>query len=185
MTVILAFAVNNNRTKISYGYTKQQVMNGVCLLSVFLLLFAVSALRLNVGNDYAKYVEYFHLIRCKLDTETVVPTEPGFNLVCIIIYLLSGREENYLLMFAFFGFLTILLFMYGMYKQSISFGWSFLMFMCLGYYFQSFSTVRYYFALALAFSAIPLVIEKKWAKFILVIIFGAFFHKSILLVIPF
>ena len=185
ITVLAVLRVDNKCVKLSYGYTKQQVLNGLSLLSVFLILFAISALRLNVGNDYAKYVEYFHLIRCKLDTETVVPTEPGFNLVCLLIYLISGRRENYLLMFAFFAFLTIYFFMKGMFEQSDNFPLTFLMFMTLGYYFQSFSMVRYYFALALSFYSIPLVLDKKWGKFILVIVLGAFFHKSVLLVIPF
>lgn len=185
VTITIAGFVNNKTTTLTYGYSKQQVLNGLSLLSVFLILFAVSSLRLNVGNDYAKYVEYFHLIRCKLDTDTVVPTEPGFNLVCIIIYLLSGRQENYLCMFAVFAFFTILLFLKGIYDQADEFWISFMMFMTLGYYFQSFSTVRYYFALALAFFSIKYVIDKKWDKFILLMIFGAFFHKSLVLVIPF
>lgn len=185
VTVLLSFFINKGCSKLTYGYSKQQVLNGLSLLSVFLLLFAVSALRLNVGNDYANYVEYFHLIRCKLDFEkVVVPTEPGFNLVCIIIYLLSGRTENFLLMFAFFAFLTILLFLKGMYDQSEAFPMSFAMFMCMGYYFQTFSTVRYYFALSIAFVSIPYLLNKKWGKFIALIVLGAFFHKSMILVIP-
>lgn len=184
-TILMSLMVNNRCEKISYGYSKQQVLNGLCLLSVFLLLFAVSALRLNVGNDYAKYVEIFHLNACKLGTDTIVPTEPGFNLICILIYLISGREENFLLMFAFFAFLTILFFLKGMYEQSESFTISFIIFMLLGYYFHTFSTVRYYFALSIAFISIPYVLKKQWGKFILLILLGALFHKSVLLVIVF
>lgn len=184
VTILISFMVSKS-VKITYGYSRQQVMNGLSLLSIFILLFAVSALRLNVGNDYAKYTEYFHLIRCSLDTDNiVVPTEPGFNLVCIIIYLLSSREENYLCMFAFFAFVTILLFLKGIYDQADSFSMSFAMFMCLGYYFQSFSTIRYYFALSIAFVSIPYLLNKKWGKFIALIILGSLFHKSVILVIP-
>lgn len=184
VTILLALFVNNRCTKLQYGFSRQQVLNALSLLSVFLLLFTVSALRLNVGNDYAKYVEYFHLIRCKLDTPTVVPTEFGFNAVCILIYLLSGRNENYLLMFALFAFATIFLFIKAIYKQADSFAFSFFLFMCLGYYFQSFNTVRYYFALAIAVSCIPYVLNREWLKFILLCLLGATFHKSLLLVIP-
>ena len=184
-TILMSLMVNNRCEKLSYGYSKQQVLNGLCLLSVFLLLFAISALRLNVGNDYAKYVEIFHLNACKLGTDTIVPTEPGFNLICILIYLISGREENFLLMFAFFAFLTILFFLKGMYEQSESFTISFIIFMLLGYYFHTFSTVRYYFALSIAFISIPYVLKKQWGKFILLILLGALFHKSVLLVIVF
>jgi len=184
ITILISLMVRRT-DKISYGYSRQQVLNGLSLLSVFLLLFTVSALRMNVGNDYAKYAEYFHLVRCSLDTDNiVVPTEPGFNLVCIIIYLLSSREENYLCMFAVFALVTIILFLKGIYDQADSFPMSFAMFMCLGYYFQTFSTIRYYLALGIAFVSIPYVLNKKWAKFIALIILGAMFHKSVILVIP-
>lgn len=184
VTVILALFVDNNCKKLQYGFSRQQVLNALCLLSVFLILFSVSALRLNVGNDYAKYVEFFHLIRCKLDTQIVVPTEVGFNAVCILIYLISGRTENYLLMFALFAFVTIFLFLKAMYDQAVSFPFTFFLFMCFGYYFQTFSTVRYYFALALALYTIPIVLKKEWLKFIIIVAFGSLFHKSMLIVIP-
>ena len=185
VTVLLSIRIESKCDKLSYGYSKQQVLNAFCLLSVFLLLFAVSALRVNVGNDYAKYMEFFHLNRCKLETETVVPTEPGFNVLCIFLYLISGRTENYFLMFGVFAFFTVLLFLWGMYKQSDWFFMTFLMFMTLGYYFYSFSMVRYYFALAMAFAAIPYVLRKEWMKFVLMILIAATFHKSVLLVLPF
>ncbi len=184
LTVLIALLVNNKCEKLSYGYSRQQVLNAVSLLSVFLLLFAVSALRRNVGNDYDKYCEYFHLIRVNLNFHNEVPTEIGFNLICLIIYFLCGCTENYLVMFAFFAFVTILLFMKAMYKQADSFPLTFFLFMTLGYYFQTFSTVRYYLALAIAFYAIPLVLDKKWGKFIALVILGATIHKSLLVVIP-
>lgn len=184
VTVLLGFLVSKNYEQLSYGYPRARVLNGVVLFSIFLFLFAVSALRLNVGNDYAKYVEFFHLIRVNLESPTVVPTEPGFNLLFIIIYYLSGRYENYLLMFAVLAFLTILFFIKGMYKQSDWFGMTFFLFMTMGFYFKSFSMVRYYLALALAFMSISYVLKKQWIRFLLLVALGATFHKSMLVVIP-
>ena len=37
------------------------MVNIICCLIIFVLLFSVSALRLNVGNDYLNYVEFMHL----------------------------------------------------------------------------------------------------------------------------
>ena len=42
---------------IRRGMTRQDMINIIVLLMIFSVLFWVSALRLNVGNDYAKYVE--------------------------------------------------------------------------------------------------------------------------------
>lgn len=179
LTVLLGFLVNNRCKMYSNMVSRQQILNGLCLVSVFLLLFGVSACRLNVGNDYAKYVEFMHLINC----DAFVPTEFGFNWIVKVIYDLSGFE-NYLLVFAFFAWFTILLFMAAIYKQADSFGFSFFLFMAFGYYFQSFNTVRYYLALAIAVTAIPYVLRREWIKFILLVLLGATLHKSILVVIP-
>lgn len=179
LTVFLGLMVNNHCKIQQNIVSRQQILNRLCLVSVFLLLFGLAACRLNVGNDYAKYVEFMHLINC----DAFVPTEAGFNWIVRIIYNLSGFE-NYLLVFAFFAFFTVLIFMAAIYRQADSFGFSFFLFMAFGYYFQSFNTVRYYLALAIAVAVIPYVLGRQWIKFILLVLLGATLHKSILVVIP-
>lgn len=178
-TVLLGLLVDNHARRVKNSVSRQQMLNGLSLASVFLLLFAVSACRLNVGNDYAKYVEFMHLVYC----DAFVPTEVGFNQVVRILYGISGFE-NYLLVFAFFAFFTILIFLWAIYRQAESFPFSFFLFMALGYYFQSFNTVRYYLALAMALMAIPYVLRREWGKFLLLSCLGATMHKSMLVVIP-
>ena len=163
------------------GISRQQACNGLCLLSIFVILFAVSACRLNVGNDYAKYVEFMHLIAC--DAYDYVPTEVGFNVLVTVLYELAGAE-NFLLVFAVFAFFTLWLFLKAMYEQSDSFGWSFFLFMAFGFYFSTFNTVRYYLALAMALYSIKYVLKKEWGKFVLLVLLGSAFHKSMLVVIP-
>lgn len=178
-TVLLGMLVNNRCMKQTGVVARWQVINALSLSAVFLILFALSACRLNVGNDYAKYVEFMHLINC----DAFVPTEVGFNSIVKFLYSISGFE-NYLLVFAFFAFFTVWLFLAAIYRQADSFGFSFFLFMAFGYYFQSFNTVRYYLALALALYAIPYVLKKQWGRFILLILLGATLHKSLLVVIP-
>jgi hypothetical protein len=147
--------------------------------TIFLILFGVAALRLNVGNDYAKYVDFMHLVV----SDAYVPTEIGFNGMVRLIFGLSGFE-NFLLVFAFFAGSTLAFFLVALYRQSTDFFFSFFLFMAFGYYFQSFSTVRYYLAVAIALYSIPYVLRKEWIKFILLIAVGATFHKSLLVVLP-
>ncbi len=179
VTVLLGSMVNCRPVTQPYRTTRQQMCNRVCLFAVFLILFALSACRLNVGNDYAKYVEFMHLVNC----DAYVPTEAGFNLLVKIIYGLSGFE-NYLLVFAVYAFVTIGIFLFGMYEQSEDFSLTFFLFMALGYYFQTFSTVRYYLALALALYAMKFVMRGQWGRFTVLILLGSAFHKSLLVVIP-
>ena len=176
---LLASLVDNHPTRQSHTLTRQRLCNRVCLTAIFLILFLLSACRLNVGNDYAKYVEFMHLVNC----DAYVPTEIGFNFLVRLIYGLSGYE-NFLLVFAFYSFATVLFFLLAMYGQSDEFGLTFFLFMTLGYYFQTFSTVRYYLALAIALYAMKFVLRKQWGRFVVLVALGATFHKSLLVVIP-
>ncbi len=178
-TVMLGMLVNNHGIKQNGAVARWQALNVLSLGSVFLILFALSACRLNVGNDYAKYVEFMHLVYC----DAFVPTEVGFNGIVKLLYGISGFE-NYLLVFAFFAFFTVLIFLAAIYRQADSFGFSFFLFMAFGYYFQSFNTVRYYLALAIALYAIPYVLKRQWGRFIFLVLLGATLHKSLLVVIP-
>lgn len=179
LSVLLAGRVDNRPATQPYRTTRQQMYNRICLSAVFLLLFGLSACRLNVGNDYAKYVEFMHLVNCN----AYVPTEIGFNLLVRLIYGLSGFE-NYLLVFAVYAFVTVWLFMRAMYEQSDDFPLTFFLFMALGYYFQTFSTVRYYLALAAALYSMKFVLRGQWGRFLVLILLGSTFHKSLLVVIP-
>ncbi|MDE7177729.1 MAG: EpsG family protein [Lachnospiraceae bacterium] len=178
-TALLAGMVDNRLQRQTHTITRQHLMNGICLCAVFTILFALSACRLNVGNDYAKYVEFMHLVNC----DAYVPTEIGFNLLVKLVYGLSGFE-NFLLVFAFYSFVTVLLFLLAMYEQSDEFRLSFFLFMTLGYYFQTFSTVRYYLALAAALYSMKFVLRRQWGRFVVLVLLGAAFHKSLLVVIP-
>ena len=164
--------------RIYQGMSRQQMVNHVTCLIIFVLLFAVSSLRLNVGNDYLNYVELMHLAYSR----AYVPTEVGFNVLARVIYFLCGFE-NYVLIFAIFAFATIFFFMKAMYEQSKWFTMSIVMFMLLGYYFQSLSTVRYYLALSIALYSVKYVINRDWPRFVLVTLLGSLFHKSLLLIL--
>lgn len=164
--------------RIYQGMSRQQMVNHVTCLIIFVLLFAVSSLRLNVGNDYLNYVELMHLAYSR----AYVPTEVGFNVLARVIYFLCGFE-NYVLIFAIFAFATIYFFMKAMYEQSKWFTMSIVMFMLLGYYFQSLSTVRYYLALSIALYSVKYVINRDWPRFVLVTLMGSLFHKSLLLIL--
>lgn len=179
LTALLAGMVDNHPKRQPHIVTRQQLTNKVCLWAIFFILFALSACRLNVGNDYAKYVEFMHLVNC----DAYVPTEIGFNLLVKLIYGLSGFE-NFLLVFAIYSFATVLLFLLALYEQSDEFALSFFLFMTLGYYFQTFSTVRYYLALAIALYSMKFVLRRQWGRFLVLVLLGATFHKSLLVVIP-
>ena len=186
VTMVLAWPVLT-RTEVSEwkkvnpagGISRRQGISSVCLGAVFVILFLLSALRLEVGNDYGTYTDVIH----EIYVGGYVVTEPLFNAVVKVLCLLSGGE-NYLLVFGFFAFITIWLFLKVLYEQSDSFFAAFFLFMTLGIYFRTFNTVRYYFVLAVTLYSFRYVLRKEYGKFILLIALAALFHKSVLVVIP-
>ena len=179
VTVALAYYVVPHETITTYRTTRAQAVSRVSLFAIFTILFLLSALRVEVGNDYKNYAITCH----EIWVNGYVVTEPGFNALVKVIYTLMGGEF-YVAVFAFFGFVTPLLFLYIFRKTSKDFFMSMFLFMTLGIYFRTFNTVRYYFVLAVALFSLSLVAKKKYIAFVLFILLAATFHKSVLFVIP-
>lgn len=159
--------------------SRQQLFNIILVIAVFLLLFAVSACRIAVGNDYWVYRSDFLLIQ----QNRHVAFEFGFVWVVRLLQAMLDFDK-YLPIFAFFSFFTVLFFARGIYDQSEQFCYSIYLLMTAGYYFSSLNSVRYYLVLSIALYSIKYVLSEEWGKFILWILLGACFHKSVLVVIP-
>lgn len=179
VTILLSYFVCKRQALTTYGTTRRQALSWACLIAVFNILFLLSALRGEVGNDYKTYAVTFH----EVWVNGYVVTEPGFNFLVKLVYTIVGHE-NYIAVFAVFAFATVALFVKTFHEDSDSFFLSMFLFMTLGLYFRTFNTVRYYFILAAALFSIRYAAQKQHVKFILLIVAAAFFHKSVLVVIP-
>lgn len=172
--VVTAAAVVNKTEQMPAG-SRGAVLRRSMLGLIFLILVIPAVLRQETGNDYLRYVEFFHLA----SIDAYVPTESGFNALVKLLYGLCGYE-NYLLIFAVFAILTILLMLTAIRQQAENFGFSFFLFMMFGYYFQSFNTMRYYFALSLAMTAMTFLLHRRYTGFAAMILLASLFHKSAL-----
>lgn len=161
------------------GRSRGEVRSTVAEFAIFALLTGVSACRIAVGNDYWVYRFNFRLIA----QERHVSSEFGFNLIVKWMQKLFGYD-NYLPIFALFSLLTVWFLVRSLHGQATDYAMSLFLLMTGGYYFNSLNTVRYYLALAIAFYSMLYVLRREYGKFVLWILFGSIFHKSILLVIP-
>lgn len=160
--------------------TRGRFLGLVLAVAIFVLLAAVSACRIAVGNDYWVYRFQFNLIM----QDRHVSYEWGFNLVVWLIQSIFGYD-NYLPVFGFFSIVTAFFFVKAIYDQAEWFGATVFLLMTGGYYFSSLNSVRYYLVLAMLMYATKYVMRKEYLKFILWILVAACFHKSVLVVIPF
>lgn len=159
--------------------TRRRFQNRLYLVGIFVILFLCSALRFGIGNDYRQYTQTAH----EAFVGGYVVTEVSFNWLVKILYTLSGGEY-YELVFAVFAFATLVIFLKSFYEQSDDFAITFFLFMMLGLYFQTYNTVRYYLALAIALYSMRYVLNKDFIKFVFWILVASLFHKSVLLTIP-
>ncbi len=161
------------------GYSRGKARNTVAELAIYALLTGVSACRIAVGNDYWVYRDNFNLIA----QNRHVSSESGFNFIVSCMIELFGYDK-YLPIFALFSVVTVFFFVAALHGQGRYYAFSLFLLMTGGYYFHSLNSVRYYLALAIALYSMRYVLEGQYGKFILLIVAGAMFHKSILLVIP-
>lgn len=167
------------RGKRSVGTDRQQAINQVSAFGCFVLMAAVSACRIAVGNDYWVYRENFKRIYMGRE----VASEPGFNFVVYWMQKIFGYD-NYLPIFGLFSVVTAAFMVKALKDQAVWFFGSMFLLLCSGYYFQSLNSVRYYFAIAVVLYAAKYVTCGEYLKFAAWILFAALFHKSVLIVLP-
>lgn len=158
--------------------TRRSVLQKTFLILLFFIMAIPAVLRGGIGNDYMRYVAFFHLVNAR----AYVPTERGFNTLVRFLYALCGYE-NYILVFAVFAVLTILFFLRAVCDQAEHRWFSLFLFVAFGYYFQIYNTVRYYFALSLVMMALSMLLKRRYAGFVLLVLLAALFHKSALIVL--
>lgn len=169
----------DGRRAVRGSINRQGKLDQICMTALFLMLAGASALRIYTGNDYQTYISHFHDIY----RGNYVVTERGFNLIVTAVYTFF-QKECYLVIFALFAFLTVGVFLKALYDQSVDFPMSFFLFMMLGTYFQTYNTVRYYFALAIVLYSMRYVLRKQYISFLITILIASLFHKTALIVIP-
>lgn len=187
LTVFMAYFVSSEyRKKTEYGVIhtgkleRQIMLNRVMLISIFMILFMLSALRIGIGNDYWTYRQGFLYI---MGGDRTLSYEVGFKLLVKCLQTVFGMD-NYRVVFAVMAFMTCALFVKGLYDLSDFFAFSLFLFMANGFYFMSFSNVRYYFALGICLYALKYVFKRDYVKLVMWVLLAATFHKTALFIIP-
>lgn len=181
-SVQLHMSTDRHRQSGAQGImTRQHALNLWLCGGIYVILTALSACRIASGNDYWVYTSMFDLIA----QGRHVSSEFGFNMLVQLMQYFFGTEGySYLPIFGLFSLLTVYFFLRTIYEQGDWFLGSMFLFLTNGYYFSSFNSVRYYLVLAIALYSTRYVLRGEYLKFILWILAAAFFHKSVLVVIP-
>ena len=177
------------------GFYRMETVNGerVRRVTPFFAVVAVLPLviwagfRGNVG-DTLSYRQAFQSMPLSLsgiaNYMSNITKDQGFYIASILIKTIIKNKEHiyFIIMAAFQCF-----FLFKIYrKYSISFLISLFLFIASTDYISwIFNGMRQFTAVTITIAAFPFIIEKKYLKAILVIVFASLFHQSALLVIPF
>lgn len=160
------------------GRIVQFKQKNLFLFLSFCPLFLVSAPRFYVGVDYDGYVRIYN----SLILQENVHTEWGFRLLNRFAYVVFGDVQPIFVICAAF---TLGLICIAIYRESPDPVLSLFLFVTMGYYFSAFNIMRQYLAIALVFFGLKWIRENRFLPFLLAVLAGMAFHKTVVLMLPF
>ena len=155
------------------------------IIPSFALVFFVSAFRGDFMTDYANYRDRFDSLSMYSFTDLFrydFDIEFGYVLLNGLIHLFT---DNSVYLFMITTLIILIGFYYQISKYSVNIWLSILMFVTIGSYYASFNITRQILATAIIFAGSKFLYERKFLKFLLVVILAALFHQSSLIMIPF
>lgn len=156
----------------------------IFLLFLFIPMFLISGLRAShVGTDTSNYMHGFNLI-------SSVPFEYIFDVVrwekgyVVLNKMASILSTNSQIIIIITSFCSLFFIFKGIYESSSIRLFSVFLYFTLFYYFISFNAIRQFIAISLVLYGYKFVVEKKFFKYIFIILISSLFHKISILFIP-
>lgn len=158
---------------------------------VFAILFALPLVifawqRSSSIGDTATYIQMFSRLPETFEGLTGYlersPKDPGFTVLCWLVKSIDLTVRDLFLLVAVFQ-VSSLVFIYR--KYSSNYYLSMLLFLISTDYISWMNNgIRQFIAVTIIFAATPWILEKKFIRTILVILFASLFHQSALLMVP-
>lgn len=165
-------------------YTKQypKTMKIIFMSACFLILFAYSAFRVNIGYDYLMYSQgFFRMGMDGFSTLEYRGWELGFNLLTKIIVFFTRNVHIYM---AIISAICLAGPFYVIYKHSKKVWLSVMLYINLYFFYCTMNFLRQSIAISIVLFAYTFLIDRKFWKFALLILFAAIFHNTVLIMIP-
>jgi len=186
-TFFLTFVNNRNdnmlaikkNVKPNFNISKKSLFVVLSFIPLFLLI----ALRdISVGTDYQSYVNaYYKILEGTLSSSNWLGI--GYIFICKLLSFIAGY--NYIIVFSFFGFIT-LFFVYKSILRNSKIPWlSLYLFLSTCLYYQTFNQFRQMLACTIVLYSIKYMEKKNLKMFIIIILIAASIHNSALVMLPF
>lgn len=147
-----------------------------------MILIIFAGIRYGIGTDYKQYqILYENTANSSEYIAEFSSNEYGYIFLMKFFNILHIDYNTFLIIIEA---ITLIIFTYSIKKMSIEFSISFLAFICLGLYGNTFNIIRQMLAAAIISIGIPYIQERKLKKFIIVIVIASLFHISSIIMIP-
>lgn len=152
-----------------------------CII-IFVQLTIISGFRESIGFDYNSYRYHFYEISKLSFFDTLKYNfEPGFSFLNKVILYFT---DNYKILIFICSFITTGFVSYSIYKNSKYPFYSFFLYITLAFYYASFNLIRQGLAISISILGLKYLKERKFLKYLLIILIAASFHYSALVMIP-
>lgn len=161
---------------------KKSLNRNAFWIPFFVLVLFASIRNYSVGTDTGSYTSDF---RNSLDSNYYIfrqDLEYGYQL---IEYFLLKFTHNYFWLFFISSLIVVGSYLYVFKKRSEDYLLSVFIFITFGFYLFYFNGLRQGLAMALVALATPYLIDKKFLKYLFIVIVASFFHKTALIMILF
>lgn len=142
------------------------------IILAIIFIFSFSAFRFNVGWDY---IEYYNTV--KFDSITNIVSNGEYATIFLVEIARSTGITN--LYFAINSFVCIFLISKTIKNYSVDPWLSIIFFICFPlFYLNSFSVIRFFTALSITFYGIKYIENRKFLKYLIVVVLASLFHNS-------
>lgn len=149
------------------------------LITTFILFFILVGFReLTVGNDTPVYLSFFKSCNILMWDAVTFDSyyEGGYIILNVLINYISNNSRIFLLIMSLIFNLIIGEFIK---ENSKNYLLSILMYVCLLFFYSSMTMMRQFCALCIVLHSFKYIKQQKIIPFLLLIIFGSFFHSSV------
>lgn len=150
---------------------------------LFGIVILICGLRSGIADTPAYIQEFNGAVSdiTQLDFDAI-QRDKGYAILEVLFkQFISDDYHLWLLLIAAISGIAI---MYTMYKYSIDFGMSFFLFIASTQFSWLVNGMRQFLAVCLIFAAIPLLMERKWIKYFIVVLFASTIHGTAVVMIP-
>lgn len=182
--LIMIFSINMDRQVIGVDSRGRHIYNGKGQLMIFLciaVLTFVSGFRWNVGTDFSTYISMYGRLKHDWINMLGLFDEPG---IAVLAKISSEIYDSPVIMILLSALITVFLNVITLKKYSVGFQISILFYIFIGAWHGSFNGIRQYLAAAILFAGHRFIYEKKFFKYVAVVLVAMLFHRTAIVMLP-